>query len=109
MIKQFYQGDVPILKGIKAPEGLEFKPLSEKGLIVMEGEMSGHHHRVQVKDRANLKDISFAQDENGYYLKVGSEAILTHPEHDTITLPQGIYFFGSQWEYNEIEDRKVID
>lgn len=109
MIKQYFQGDVPILKGITPPKGLKFTKLPEEGLVVMEGEVSGHHHRVQVKDRVDLKDISFAQDEKGYYLKVGTEAMLTHPEHDTIKLDKGIYFFGSQWEYSELENKKVID
>lgn len=109
MITQKYQGDVLILKGIELPK-LNFQPLTDKGLVVEEGEVSGHLHKVQVKDRANLKNISFAQDEKGYYLKIDSgSAVLTHPEHDTIELTKGIYFFGSQFEYDEIEDRKVVD
>jgi len=104
-MKQFYQGDIPILE-MKKKEGLKFKKM-EENVVVAEGETTGHLHIVKVKDKA---DVEIAQDENGYYFKVNSgEAVITHPEHPEITFGHGLWFVGRQFEYDELEEKRVLD
>lgn len=104
---QKYQGDVSIIKVEKIEKELQFKPL-QNGFVVAEGEISGHHHRL-VAERESVVEI--AKDENGFYLnnvKSGSVK-LNHESHETQTIEKGLYFLGSQVEYNEVEARKVLD
>ena len=104
-MKQIYQGDVSIIKIDKIDKKLSKFP--EKGIIVAEGEITGHKHTLVANPKS---DIQFGQDENGFYLKVNKgTATLTHQEHKEITIPQGLYFIGSQYEYDELKERKVMD
>ncbi len=103
---QAFQGDVSIIKIEQADKKLNFKPL-KNGFVVAEGEVSGHHHRL-VADREAIVEI--AQDENGFYLNVKSGSVnLNHESHATQTIEKGLYFIGKQWEYSEIEERRVLD
>lgn len=106
MNNQHYQGDVGIIKIDKADKELVWKKVNS-GFIVAYGEVSGHHHKL-VADRKTL--IEIAQDENGYLLKVSDgEATLTHQSHAPQTIKQGIYFIPLQVEYNEVNERRVMD
>lgn len=106
MNNQKYQGDVSIIKIEKLEKDLQFKPM-KNGFIVAEGEVSGNHHKL-VADRTATVEI--AQDENGFYLKVSDGTVsLTHQQHETQTIEKGLYFIGRQWEYNEVEERRVLD
>lgn len=106
-MEQKYQGDVSIIKLDKEPK-VSFAPLASEGLVVAEGEVTGHNHRLQVKDHSAV--IGFAQDQNGFYIKVeGGNAVLTHQEHQTVELEPAIYFIGRQWEFDEIAERRVRD
>lgn len=103
---QKYQGDVSIIKIENVDKNLQFKPM-QNGFIVAEGEVSGHHHKLVAEVGTK---VEIAQDQNGFYLKVSDGAVsLTHQEHDTQTITPGTYFIGHQWEYNEVEERKVLD
>jgi len=104
---QNYQGDVSVIR-LDSIKNIVFKPF-KKELKVALGEVTGHSHRVITKTPEKL---SWGQDENGYYLKIedGAKASLVHEEHETHELDGGIYFFGSQWEYDPLEQfRKVMD
>ena len=107
--RQRFQGDISIIKVEEAD--CEFSPLPSGGIIVGHSE-SGHNHRVIVKEREK-SDVEFGQDKEGYFIRVNSgTAELVHEKvggHETQTIPQGIYFFGKQYEYFEAEDKKVID
>ena len=71
------------------------------------GEATGHKHTLIAEKEAK---IEIAQDQNGYYLRVNSgSATLTHEKHDIQTIPQGVWFVGRQWEYDEIQERRVAD
>ena len=106
MNKQIYQGDIPVLQIEKLDKELEFRPLTEP-IVVADGEISGHKH-VLIAERESICEI--AQDQNGYYLNIKSgSAKITHPEHQTVVIDPGLYFIGRQWEFNEIEERKVLD
>ena len=103
---QAYQGDVSIIKIDKLDKAVHFEPL-ENGFVVASGEVSGHHHRL-VAERDSVVEI--AKDENGFYLNIKSGSVkLNHEEHATQTIERGLWFLGRQWEYNEVEERKVLD
>lgn len=103
---QKYQGDVSLIK-IETIAGIEFKTLPKEGVIVAYGEVTGHTHTIVKEKEAT---VEFGQDTKGYYFKVSNgNAVIKHQEHAPITLEPGIWFVGKQWEYNELEDRRVAD
>lgn len=105
MKKQYYQGDIPLIKGIELPKNLKWKKL-EKELVVAEGEITNHFHTiVLVKDA----QIDYAQFLNEWYLNIKKgQAVITHPEHKQITLDKGIYFVGKQYEYSDLNEYRQI-
>lgn len=110
MNKQSYQGDISIIKLTKEQIAqVNFQPLKERELVVAYGENTGHRHRVIVDDPQTK--IEFSKDQFGYYLKVsGGEAKLVHDKHETHTIPQGVFFIGNQYEYDEAKElKRVLD
>lgn len=77
-------------------------------LILAEGEATGHKHEIVEGDAELI-------EENGtLFLNVKSkEAKLTHPEHDTIIIPEGTFEVERQREYapneNVKRERRVLD
>lgn len=81
----------------------EAKPLPH--LILAEGEITGHAHRILERDAAEL-----FRGADQLYLRVrGNGATLTHEEHRAISIPQGTYRVWIQREYTPREIRRVID
>lgn len=104
---QQYQGDILILKIDKLPQGLELKQ-TKKNVIVEEGEVSGHFHKLQVVERSK-STVKMIEKDNGFYFQIEDESVeLTHPEHPTITFEPGYYWVGKQYEYDEIEELKQV-
>lgn len=108
---QFYQGDIPaILANDKISEfasKIKFNKLPADGLIVALGEVTGHKHVITATPQS---EVYFGEDEHGRYIKVATgEATLVHNKHAAQTLTRGLWFIGSQWEYNELAERKVQD
>lgn len=98
------QGDVLITLVENIPAKLELK----KDLVLAEGEMKGHAHRI-TKGQAEL----FINATLGLmYLKVLSDtAELFHEEHSSIVLPMGDYEIGQQKEFDWFSEeiRRVVD
>lgn len=104
-IKQLYQGDIPFIKGIEKQD-LKTKRMKKEGLVVEVGEATNHEHRVipQVDTQINYTEYL-----NGWYMEIKKgQAIVTHPEHDTITLDEGVYYVGKQYEYDELSEFKKV-
>ena len=95
---KYRHGDV-ILKKVDKVKG---KKLSH--LILAEGEVTGHAHRITQGD-AEL------YEENGtLFLHVDSEtALLTHEEHKAIELPKGDYEIIIQREYTPEGWKRIAD
>lgn len=94
----YRQGDV-ILVPVKEAKGEK-----ENHLVLAEGEVTGHAHRVSVGEAALYKF------EEQFYLKVQSDiATLTHEEHGPIELPAGNYRVIKQREYTPKGNREVVD
>lgn len=106
-MKVYRHGDLLIVEVNKAPEG-EYR--KKEDLCLLEGEITGHHHRVDVGTA--YIHVPGASPENDYllgYLDLPKGGNLTHEEHHTIQLPPGIYKYYQQREYDEQEERAVID
>lgn len=74
-------------------------------LVLAEGELTGHSHRIAEKDAAALY-----QTHQGLFLEVYAEkATLVHQEHGPITLDRGIFRIWRQREYSPREIRVVRD
>lgn len=86
------QGEVFLLKIDKLPDNLTLKDN-----ILARGEATGHTHRIV----GNAKTFT---DNKQQYLQVMAECELQHEEHQTITVPQGIYKVSIQREYDVLRD-----
>jgi hypothetical protein len=74
-------------------------------LVLAEGELTGHSHRIAERDAAVLY-----QSDRGMFLSVHAEvATLVHQEHGPIRLGQGAYRVWLQREYTPREIRVVRD
>lgn len=74
-------------------------------LVLAEGELSGHSHRIAERGAALLYESP-----EGLFLTVTADrATLVHQEHGPISLTQGIYHVWRQREYTPQEIRVVRD
>jgi len=102
---QIYRhGDVFIEKIEALP-----KKLKKKGNnVLLVGEVTGHNHRLQggviYEEQPTKENLWLA----GYF-QIEAPTEVTHEEHKTIILNPGIYKFHHQREYDEQEERVVID
>lgn len=95
---KYRHGDVLI------SEVKEIKGKKLKHLVLAEGEVTGHAHRI-TEGEAELYE-----HEGTLFLKVLSEnAALTHEEHKRIELPKGNYEIKIQREYQPDGWRYVAD
>lgn len=80
-------GDVLIEKVEELPEAVK---LDRKFLF--EGEVTGHAHRIDIGE--------IFETRNGeLYLKVDELTKVTHEEHQTVTLPKGVYKVTQKRQY----------
>lgn len=93
----YRQGDILIVKATKLPE----KITPRKSRVILEGEVTGHKHQ--------LEGGLIFDSPQGVFLSLESPTNLNHEEHDTITLPEGLYQVIRQREYDENEIRQVAD
>ena len=102
----FQQGDVLFfqveLSACRLADGSRPVPRVERGLVVAEGEVTGHAHVIEEKT-ARL----YSLDEI-LYLVVDREVECVHEEHDTVRLPPGTYQVGAvrEVDYTAIEERE---
>jgi hypothetical protein len=99
-------GDLLIEKVDSIPKGLQKK----ENNIILEGEASNHFHRTSTGTLL-LPNEAPAVDNNWTlaFLEVETPAEITHEEHKTIILEPGKYKFYRQREWDEQEERAVID
>lgn len=94
MRAQYRQGDVLVIAVDGIPSGAVSLPRTAGELVLAEGEATGHRHAI-LDERAEL--LGTAEE---LYLRVdGVDAVLTHQEHDPITVPPGAYRVVRQREY----------
>jgi hypothetical protein len=84
----YRQGDVLLRKVDSKPVSVK-KVENDKGRVILAyGEVTGHAHAISPKE-AEL----YVSEDQRRFLEVcfGMEAVLTHEEHDKVTLPVGTY------------------
>jgi hypothetical protein len=95
------QGDVLFDTITELPKGAVPRP----GTILVEGEMTGHAHRIAKPGTAELW-----QANGNLYLKVIAPTVeIAHDEHKSITLSKGLYRVWQQREYTPQAIRRVMD
>jgi hypothetical protein len=102
--------------------------------VIAEGEITGHKHELadgRVDSRTLNDDSAMAKGTNtmGFVsrrsflstlglgaivgplilLKVAKAAVLQHPEHNALRIPEGNYVTYAQREYDETMARRVVD
>lgn len=101
--KHYRHGDV-IVKCIENIPTRAKKQDKNKALVLAEGEVTGHSHRI-IDGNAALFQFN-----EKVYLKVQSKiATLSHEEHHEIKLPNGNYEVVIQKDYEPSGWKKVID
>lgn len=103
----FRHGDLLITK-IEKVEKNKYGMKKLDHLILAFGEATKHKHEI-TEGKAEL-----FEEGGTLYLKVESEeAVLTHPEHDPISIPKGNYLVEHQREYASDQsyrrERRVLD
>src|SRR5438105_12759335 len=84
--KTYRQGDVMLVKISRKPANLKAqKPNGGRHILAL-GETTGHAHAVLAEEAELLLDADGLM-----FLSVMNQALITHEEHDTITLPKGTY------------------
>ena len=88
----YRQGDVLLTRIKKLPKGIK----SKKSDIILEGEATGHAHRLV---NGTIFEKLFWPN-NGIYLDATSgKAKIVHDEHNTIEIDPGYYIMTRQREY----------
>lgn len=103
----FRHGDVLLSRIRVLPDGLEEQ--KHRGeCILASGEVTGHHHRLTVKNPANMRVF---QKEQKIYVMLMEVGTLTHEEHKEVRVPIGTYerTFEREFDYALDSLRTVID
>ena len=101
MGNQYRHGDVIIEQVKELPD----KRQKLQHTVLAHGEVTGHCHRIQESDDADLY-----QTAKGLFLHVrGTSVTVTHEEHRPITLTTGYYHVWRQREYSPEQIRVVRD
>jgi hypothetical protein len=98
----YRQGDV-LIRRIKSLPTTKAQPRLTG--ILAYGEVTGHAHRVE-----NLQQAEVLEIDKALFLRVGEEGVrVVHEEHAPVTLPAGNYEVEIQREYSPAEIRNVAD
>lgn len=100
--KHYRQGDVLVIPVNSIPKKLK---RTNKVTLAL-GEVTGHHHTITSGAVGYGDNIDSLVD---YFEVTAEEAILTHQEHDPISLPKGKYRKIIQVEYSPGAIRNVTD
>lgn len=102
MQKHYRQGDVLFVAIDQLPAG---EQKSRASGHILEGEVTGHVHRVAELDHAEVLEVG-----DGLFLRVSDAGVsIVHEEHKSLTLPAGNYEVRRQREYSPEEIRNVAD
>ena len=97
----YRHGDVLIAPVDSIPDDAK----KRQSLVLARGEVTGHAHRVETDELAELYDAG-----EELYLRVeGSPARVVHEEHDTIELNPGSYRVWRQREYDPSTEERIIE
>ena len=100
MKKLYRHGDVLIQETDEIPK----KAKKVKGNILVEGEVTGHAHRLDPPGAFQILETP-----EFIYIDVTEETNVVHEEHAPITLQKGKYKVWVQREYTPEAVRRVVD
>jgi len=107
-MKMWQQGDVIGIAVSKIPESAKAVKATSRGLVLAEGEVTGHFHGI-----AQAPEVDLLKDTDGtLYLSIREgKATLRHQEHGPIQIPVGKYKIGGVVEIDPFENeiRQVAD
>lgn len=102
------QGDVRLTKINKLPEGTKLLKPDKRGIVVAEGETTGHYHGIK-----HTKGIEFRSLNETFYVvnTTKKSVLLEHQEHNPVEVEPGITEFGPIHEMDHLANmvRKVVD
>jgi len=99
------QGDVLISQVQALPRGARIVPATARGLILAEGEATGHAHVLQPEAAVQL----YTLDEILYLINEGDHGVVvTHEEHGTVEVPRGVWQIGRVREYDYLANEAVL-
>lgn len=79
-MKSYRQGDVCLIEVGTIPADAKVLTPESRGVVLMEGEATGHHHRFR-----NNGDVALLERGTGErFVEVKKPSALTHEEHDAI-------------------------
>ena len=93
------QGDVLIIEVSKIPEGAKRITPTKCGLVLAEGEATGHAHAI-----IDVAEVEAYTLEEQFFLKVGAPVIVTHEEHKPITIEPGTWRVAIVREYDHFAE-----
>ncbi len=93
----YRQGDVLIERVESMPDDATKIPRSKRGVVLAEGEVTGHAHRIPSRTASLYRSESDAR-----YLRVMGPApvALKHEEHTAVVIPSGDYRVTIHAEYS---------
>jgi hypothetical protein len=106
---QKQQGDVRLTKINKLPEGVKLMKPDRRGIVVAEGETTGHYHGI--KETKGLKFYKLTDERLFVVNETKKPVLLEHQEHHAIEVDPGITEFGPIHEMDHLAqmERKVVD
>lgn len=106
---QIQQGDVLIEKIDQLPEGCKPRAKDARGIVLAEGETTGHYHGIEETEGLALLD----GPKKELYLvnETGGDVTVKHQEHKPVTIPPGIHEIGfvREHDYFQEAERRVVD
>ena len=93
MVKIYRQGDVLLREVDEMPK----KARKRETDVILEGEVTGHAHRIQHGTIYDLWDQTF--------VRAGKDAVIVHDEHGPIPIEKGLYEVIRQMEYDPASPR----
>lgn len=101
----YRQGDVLIVRVDAMPAATPVERAADRDLILQEGEITGHAHRI-----ASRYAKLYRTEMDARFMRVTAPVALTHEEHHTVEIPPGDYQITIHAEYSPGElPRQVAD
>ena len=114
----YAQGDILIerVDDIDAARHAAVNADPDGAVVLARGEVTGHRHAI-MRGAVMFRDDALARDMPrdlyvGHVRVTGTEALLRHEEHATITLPKGTYRICRQREFeavNEFGSSRIVE
>jgi hypothetical protein len=101
--RMWRQGDIFIMEAERVPKNAKAMPR----VVLAEGEITGHSHRLAESGMGRLYETERGGD---MFLDITADrASIIHEEHETVELDRGVYRVWRQREYSPEAVRQVMD